>query len=405
MDRRFFGFGALAALALQGCSGAAPLSYPQWASSDSSVPEASSGFASYCRAAEMAEQAAGKLGKTVNFTLGKRKQLVTNLGPALRELRTGLSRPTLGFKLTTTGIGESPRYHTGFRLLGRAMVFQIESAIEAKEYGRAAQVARQATQLGFDLCNGSAIDAQLGMSISNEAREAITPALPNLSAKELSTVASQFHQLLLDRPSLSVSIENEKAQMMQNVQSLQDSFLRGDADRLMIELNQPTASKRALADLKSKSSSERLAFFKGFAGEVDIKARHWREMVGLPLSLRDPNQKRIAKLKLPSERPWRVFSDQFCNLGEPLITMNDSNLAQTRLFVLEAALLSRVKSGKHVPSHINGYNDAAIDPYTGRAFPYHGEGKDFRVYSVGTNLIDDGGQSDDSGTSLDMFLR
>lgn len=405
MDRRYLGVGAVLALVLQGCSGGAALTYPQWSSSESSVPEASSGFASYCRAAEMAEQAAGKLSRTINFTLGKKQQLVSKLSPALAELRQGMARPTLGFRLITAPIGETPRYHTGFRLLGRAMVFQIDSAIEAKDYGRAAQLARQATQFGFDLCNGSAMDAQLGMSIANEARVAFTPALPNLSEKELSSVASQFHKLLEERPSLSVSIENEKDQMRRNVQSLQETFLRGDADHLMRELNQPSATRKVLEELKDKPGVERLAFFKGFADEVDAKTNYWRELVGLPMSLRDPNQERVVKPKFAPDRPWRTFSDQFCSLGEPLIAMNDANLAQTRLLILEAALMSRIKAGKNVPSTIAGYNDAAIDPYTGRVFPYHGEGRDFRVYSVGANLIDDGGQFDDSGASLDMFLE
>lgn len=405
MDRRLLVFGAFAALVLQGCSGGAPLSYTQWVTSEAPSPEANSGYAAYCRAAELAEKSAGDLADTVNFTTGKRRQLIAKLGPALKELNRGLSASTIGYEPATTPLGATPKNHCGFRLLGLALQFRIQDAIEKEDYGTAIQNARYATRFGFDLCNGSALDASLGMSIANDARTTLIPALPRMTSKQLQEVASTFRKLLDNRPSMMNCLENERKQMLREVQSLQESFLRGDGEKLVLRLNLPSSARKAIVNLKEKSGPQRLAFFKGFADEVETKSRYWRELVALPASLRDPKEERIKPIKFAPDRPWRVYADHFCSLGEPLVVMNDDNLARTRLMVLEAAILSKTKAGNNAPKAITTYNEVAVDPYTGRLFAYHADGKEFRVYSTGPNLVDDGGEVGDTGPGLDVFMN
>lgn len=405
MDRRLLGFGALAVLMLQGCSSAPALSYPVWSDSNSSTPEANSGYAAYCRAADLAEKSAGKLADTVNFTPGKRKQLLTQLAPAIKELQRGLASPTLGFQGSSAVPGAVPRYHRGFRLIGLALQYRIQDAIERDDLASAMTNARFATKFGFDLCNGGALDASLGLSIANDARAAIAPAIPRLNQKQLREFASTFRKALDDRPSMMITLENERDQMMASIQALQEAFLRGDGEKLVLELNMPSSARKAIASLKEKPTADRLAFFKGLANEVDLKARYWRELAALPASLRDPKAGRVHKLELKGERPWKLFSDHFCNLGEPLITMSDESLTRTRLMILEAAILSKTKAGNNAPKSLTTYNDVAIDPYTGRMFPYHADGAEFRVYSTGPNLVDDGGERGDTGPGLDLFMQ
>lgn len=404
MDRRLLGIAALAAIVMPGCSGAPALSFPQWASSGVATPEANSGYAAYCRAADLAEKAAGKLGSEVNFTPGKRRMLVQSLGPALKELSRGFAAPTLGFELSPASLEGEPRYHQGFRLLGIALQFKVQDAIEREDFGSASLFARQATRLGFDLCHGGALDASLGMSIANDARIALGPAIPRMSQKQLQELAAGYRRLLDDRPSMLACLENERIQMLNSVQALQEAYLSGEAEKVVLRLNLPTSARKTILGMKDRSTEEKLAFFKGFAEEVETKSKHWRDLVALPTSLRDPMEGRVEKIKLASSRPWGVFSDHFCSLGEPLIVMNDDNLARTRLLVLEAALLSKTKGGANVPKAINDFNDVAIDPYTGRLFAYHADAKEFRVYSAGPNLIDDGGEMTDTGRGLDVFM-
>jgi len=397
--------GALAALMLTGCSGSSTLTYPVWSDSDAATPEANSGYAAYCRAADLAEKSVGKLADTVNFTPGKRKQLLTQVEPALRELQKGLSAPTLGFEAAPAVPGEVPRFHRGFRLMGMALQYRIQDAIDRGDLAGAMKSARQATQFGFDLCNGGALDASLGLSIANDARTAFAPAIPRLSQAQLREFASTTRRALDDRPSMMITLENEREHMLASVQALQEAFLRGDGEELVLRLNMPTGARKALASLKEQPAEKRIAFFRGLANEVDLKSRHWRELAALPASLRDPKAQRIEKLTLKGERPWKLFSDHFCNLGEPLIAMSDESIARTRLAILEAAILSKTKAGHNAPKDITTYNDVAVDPYTGRLFPYHADGAEFRVYSTGPNLTDDGGERGDTGPGLDIFMH
>jgi hypothetical protein len=403
MDRRIVIFGGLAVLFGQGCSGSPALVYPQWVGASTSSFDSSSGYGHYCRAAELAEKDGQDLAPVVNFTLGKRRQLQEKMSAGLKEISAGQHAGSFGYVAEPTPLGKLPNHHTGFRLLGRALTFQIEDAIDRGDYGTAVEKARVATEFGFDLCNGNAMDASLGLSIADDARRALAPALPSLSAGQLRNLAKEFHVLLERRPSMTVSLDNERVQMLQSLQSLQEGFRGGVADNMASGLNLPRAAQKAIDELKGKSDKDRLAFFQGFADEIERKSRYWRDLVGLPLELRDPKQGKIEKLQLATDRPWRVFSDQFASLGDPLIAMSDENLARTRLLVLQSAILSLTKAGSPAPKDIAKFGDTSVDPFTGHPFAYRASGADFRVYSVGPNLIDDGGQSDDSGLGLDVF--
>jgi len=49
-----------------------------------------------------------------------------------------------------------------------------------------------------------------------------------------------------------------------------------------------------------------------------------------------------------------------------------------------------------------GEDEFAIDPFSGRQFVYQRVGNDFRLYSVGANLVDDGGVHDRRGVQADL---
>jgi hypothetical protein len=45
------------------------------------------------------------------------------------------------------------------------------------------------------------------------------------------------------------------------------------------------------------------------------------------------------------------------------------------------------------------------DPYSGRGFVYRVDGADYRLYSVGADIKDDGGETDETYTAPDLMLE
>ncbi len=405
MDRRLILVIALAAAIGQGCSGKSALVYPTWAVTDPSVTQNNSGFAAYCRAAVLAEKIPVDLRERVTFSQDKRSQLLAQLQPALAELQRGLAASNLDFKFNPNDPGAVPAHHVGWRLLGRGLIFKCEQAIESERYDAAFQYAASATQLGFDLTNGGAVDASLGLSIANEARSALAKGLPAMSTAQLARISSRFEQLLTRKPSLLVTLANEKVEMLSSVQVLQDTCLARQTEKLAQRLNIPVRQFAVLLNLQEASDRDRLSFFKGLATEMEAKNAYWQNLAGLPTRLRDPKQKRVQPPTLASERPWYRLSDAFGAAGESLIAQNDEILAKTRLLIASTRLMRMAKLSKPLPRDISALGECAVDPFTGQHFAYRSDGSEFKIYSAGLNGIDDGGRTDESGTAPDLCLE
>ncbi|MEQ1823405.1 MAG: hypothetical protein ABL949_12925 [Fimbriimonadaceae bacterium] len=405
MDRRIIIVLAFAAVIGQGCSGKSALTYPTWSGQVSSAPQSDSGFASYCRAADLAEKIPDDLCDRVSYSPDKRAQLLSSLQPALSELQKGLSSGNLDFKFKPTDPGDVPSHHIGWRLLGRALVFKIENAIEAERYDSAIQLASSATQFGFDLTNGGAIDASLGMSIANDARGALAKGLGAMSSAQLARVASRFDSLLDRKTSLITTLRNEKDEMLSSVQILQDACLARRSAKLGQRLNIPAREFAILSNIETSSDDERVAFFKGLAAEMEAKNTYWQNLAGLPTRLRDPKQKRVELPVLAAERPWFRLSAAFGSAGEPLIAQNDEVLARTRLLVATSRLMRLAKLKQKLPHDISAFGDCAVDPFTGQHFAYRTDGAEFKIYSAGANGIDDGGRTDESESGPDLCLE
>ncbi|MEQ1936341.1 MAG: hypothetical protein ABL962_20995, partial [Fimbriimonadaceae bacterium] len=286
MDRRLILALALAVAIGQGCSGKSALVYPTWATVPSDTPQSDSAFAAYCRAADLAEKIPADLRERVTFSQDKRAQLLERLKPALSELQRGLNAGNLDFKFKPCDPGSVPAHHIGWRLLGRALVFKAEGALEAEKYDLAIQYAASATQLGFDLTNGGAIDASLGLSIANDARSTIAKALPAMSSAQLGRISERFERLLRRKPSLIITLANEKVEMLSNVQLLQDACLQGGIEKLTQRLNMPARQFSVLSNLQTASDPDKLSFFQGLAAEVEGKSLYWQNLAGLPTRLR-----------------------------------------------------------------------------------------------------------------------
>lgn len=288
-------------------------------------------------------------------------------------------------------------------MIGRAFVWRLDDESRGANFDGAARDAVTATRFGFTLTGGDAMDASLGFATVDDARRSISPYLRNMGAAQLNTLADGLQRALNARPPLKQTFEHEKENMLRSVQLVQDSFLKGEFFDLKKSLGQDIRdSVTYLQDLREKSSTKQAAYFEGFASEANENARWLEAVADLPLEerQRDPGP------QLAKDRPWKTFAKHFFSAGEPLLAMRDATLARTRLTILECRVLAKVKSGQAAPKDLSAFDkDLTTDPYTGRQLVYKASGTDFTIYSVGEDLKDDGGQTDQSYSSPDLTIE
>ena len=149
-----------------------------------------------------------------------------------------------------------------------ALVWQVQNAVSLDDYAKAVKAVVVATKFGFDLCGGSAGDASLGLSIADDARRAIAPALSRMQTTQLAALAEGLQNALHGKPALSVTIENEGRNMMAAVQYVQDAYRTGDYGELDKNLGSDIHNATDyLKEMKRNDGAERVAYFRGFAAE------------------------------------------------------------------------------------------------------------------------------------------
>jgi len=288
-------------------------------------------------------------------------------------------------------------------MIGRALVWRVSNECANANFDSAINDSVTATKFGFALSGGDAMDASLGFSTIDDARRALAPNLVSMGAGQLNHLAEGLTSALENAPPLSKTFDHEKEDMLRSVQYVQDAFLKNEFDDLRKQLGPDIReSVETLQNLRDQSSTKQAAYFEGFAHEADDTGRWLSDISELPLEERqhDPG------LQLDKNRPWRVFARNFFTAGEPLLAAHDATLARTRLLILTARILADVKANGAAPEDLSGFDkDLATDPYTGRQFVYRAAGKEFNIHSVGEDLQDDGGKTDDSYSTPDLTLE
>lgn len=404
---RRIGHGWLLALVLAavGCRAPEPPAYPTWATDPvpyTPSPESGNAFDGYVLAAQQADEATARYRDRVSFTPGQRDAMIAACGPAVTTLRRS-SRLPMDFRFSPTRPFTAPPHQRGWRALGRVLTWRVGMACAQGSYDAAIEDFLLATRFGFDLTGGGATDADLGLTIVNDARRALAPSLPAMGAGQLARLAQGVESAARRRPPMERMLTNERQNMLLAVQAVQDAYrdesLAEFAKRLGPEARDAVVY---LNDLRGKDPAERVAYFQGFAEEVDLELAWLRQR--LELSVRDREAESAPAYR--ELRPWRRFSRHFFRAPRPLLETNDATRARTRLLVLEAELLRRTKaSGRapaRVPTDLVRWN---VDPFTGRPFVYRAEGKQFLIYSVGSDLKDDGGATDETFSAPDLRLE
>ncbi len=357
-------------------------------------------FDAYARAALDAEAIGGPLLARVHFTNSISRDALKRMAQPLARLEAATSRPCT-FRFTPHPPFQKALYQAGWRLLGRCLVWKVQDAVALERWDVAARAAARAMKFGFDLTGGSATDASLGFAIVDEARQAVAPTLEQMGPRALSTLSVGVAKMVERRPNLRQMIENEHLLMLHGVQLVQDAYRTHNTSVLTNNLGSDVKNAvDYLRAMERKDREERPAYFEGFAAEADAHAQWLAE------ASQQPRAVRRAKPALGEERPWRRFSKQFFEGADPLLAISDATLARTRLLVIEAQILLRIRIKGAAQRDLKGFSgELAVDPFTGQPFQYRADGAMYSVYSVGSNLLDDGGETDESFTTPDLLLE
>lgn len=390
----------IAILALAGCGAREEAPYPEYAPTKQSAL-GSKGFQKMVEAARQAEVAAYPYRTYVSFTATDRSKVVAALGPALSELRSALEGP-IEFGFSPREPFTAAPNQVGWRMLGRVLSWRIEDEYKAGEYDSALRDLLLATQFGWALTQGGATDASLGFEVLNDARERIAPSIDSLTAAQLKSLAAGLDELLSKDLRISACLDHEHDNMLAAIQYIQDRYRKNSLAEILAALGPDArAAVKHLGELRQRPDGERLKYFEGLRAEADAEFKWQTEQGELPAAKRESNGP-----KWSGDRPWQTFAKHFFTAGNRLLPAFDAALARTRLLAVHVALRIRVLAGGKAPSSLSELNPALIqDPYSGGPFVYRADGSNFKVYSVGPNFQDDGGQTDTRFERPDLTLE
>jgi len=387
-------------LSLIACGHGPPPEYPVWSAHrlpEPPVSGSSNAFDSYAMAALDVEARAGKYLDHVSFTPKQREVAAALSAKGLALIEQGVHK-RCDFRFEPSQPFEAPPYLRGWRLLGDEIVWQVRNAVALEDYPKAIKAAIMGAKFGFDLCGGGAVDVSLGLSIADETRRAIAPAIARMQTAQLGALAEGLENALHEKPPLAAAIRNEGLNMMAAVQYVQDAYRTGDYSELEKNLGFDTHSEIDYLKDMPRGGSERVAYFRGFAADADDEVAWLMSQVSHCAADRKP-----AKSKSPDKRPWWRFARHFFFTVRPLIACDDMTVDRTSLLIIEASIQRIVRLGKPAPTSLGEFPTwLTTDRFTGKAFIYRVDGQDFDVYSVGQDLRDDDGETDDTFTIPDL---
>lgn len=354
-------------------------------------------FASYVELSKTTQTLAPEFIKRVAFTDSMKTKVVKTLAPVLAGLEKA-TREQCDYPDRIQGAFDVDPDSPEWRLIGHALAWRIASAVEAEDWANAVSWTIVATKFGFDLTQGDAQSATLGFAIVSDARKALAPALERMPSQNLASLSQGIVNALSRFKGLAGTVEHEKTRMLYGVQFIQDC--RKNKNYALIDDELGRTVSQATTYLRDMDEKHRPEYFEGFAREASAYADHWKTEV------EKPRPERKAWEEPSGNRPWKRFSKAFCSSIEPLLDISDAAITKTRLLAINAWALSRSKSTGQAPANLDGFKPIVkTDPFSGQAFIYSASGSDFKVYSVGEDGKDDGGDADGTSTGQDIVLE
>lgn len=389
----------LVAAILAGCSQRANVSFPDHLEAYPSRSQ-SNATAQYMEVAELAEKHSSKLIAKVSFNLVDRRNAIAQSAAALEKLASLVSQRSLPIYSPYSPLAP-PSHRRGWRFIGHVLRWKIESHIATNDYKAATSALRTAIRFGFAVSAGDSYDANLGYAIIQDAMQPVWENLERFPAASLRTIFADVRDAINHAPSLEVTASHEMVNMLKAVQSIQDAFLAGDLGPFEKALGLGARPAFAyLASLKAKDAAEQASYFEGFGEEA---ASRGQEL----LSKARASPETWQGLDPPTgTRPWWRLADAYFAGADHLPSWWLANQTRLRLLAIRAALLARFISGNGLPASLSALPvELRTDPYTGRDLMYVPRGGEFRLYSVGPDKQDNGGDGGTTGFSPDITLE
>lgn len=331
----------------------------------------------------------------VSFTPGQAEIVLKKLGQLPARAAQIKPDPEAYSPPSSQSVSET---HRGLRLISRSYAWTIQSAAEKNEWGTAAQACVQAHRFAAVLAAGDAADASIGLAGAAEARSAISKRLPQMPAEVLNQLADGMTTALTTMPRLADTLDNEALRSQMYVQHLQDLVVARDMDAVKFELGR--TAKDGIASLERLNGDTAAGFFQGLASEANQASSWYANLAEDPAASRPKEPEYGA-----GDRPWRHLSEPLFKPMESHLAMRDIYEARTRLLILSARLEAIIKKSGKAPAGLGGF-PAKIrrDPYSGEDFRYRSAVEEYRIYSVGEDGSDSGGDTDDGGFTPDLVI-
>lgn len=363
-------------------------------------PRANSGNAwdEYLLAANLATHAIDKYAKRADLREVEESDYLARIDSALNRAVQASSLPCHA-EFTPQDPFLPRNEANGLSAIGKGLGLRIKKAAKSNSANSSANSIIAAHRIADHLSQGDAEDAILGYWIASNARTQAASLIERIDAGTLKSIGNAVLVSLTEAPKPTQLIENEHKNMLLGVQFVQDAYREEDYKLLHTAFYDQ--ANPAIEYLKGMRPSDRAKFFKEFASEAKIYCNYAKSVADQPF----PERKKL-ELELSGDRPWRRFSQ---HLFTPVITFieaRDRHITRSRLFALTCLAIAEGKSTGRAPANFTGLPaNATIDPYSGKPFPYQRAEREFKIYSVGEDGRDDGGETKGRGLSPDITIE
>ncbi len=287
----------------------------------------------------------------------------------------------------------------GLTALGRGLGLRIKQASKSNSAGSATIPIIAAHRMADHLSQGDAEDAILGYWIASNARSQAATLIERIDAGALRTIGNSILASLAEAPKPESTIEHEHGNMLYGVQFVQDAYR--DKNFKLLHTAFYDQANPAIEYLEGMRPSDRPKYFRDFAAEAKIYCDYAASVADQPF----PERKKL-ELELSGERPWRRFSFHLYTPVISFIEARDRHITRSRLFALTCLAIADGKSTGKAPSEFKGLPaNSTIDPYSGKPFPYQRAEREFKIYSVGKDGRDDGGETKGRGLEPDITIE
>jgi hypothetical protein len=355
-------------------------------------------FDAYIRGADLVEATKSPLLERTFLYAKQRRDLVRLCEPANQLVMQTTSAAV--FPYAPHGPFDSMPHGQGWRLMGLAFSISIDEYLRAEDYVNAVSRAIAGTRFGLDLCGGGAIEADLGMQIVDDCRRAILQGFEKIPADQLRRLGRGVKAAWAARPNISTVIDHEAVQMESCIVAVEMGIQRKNLAGFDQRLGKSATDVSAY--LTSASASDQEKFVVGLRQEMRERLDRVRRLSGLTLTERQ-------KQKFPDfakGRPWRRYAWHYLMTLDPILPIWDATTARTCMLILACELEARRRERQAPPRSLAEFSaELTRDPYTGQTFIYRASEASYALYSVGEDLIDNGGPSRGAYSRPDLGLE